>query len=53
MVKDEITIEQVKEMSQEDLFNWGEKFARERQAEEIQRVLINYLDSEAEKKVVV
>lgn len=53
MIKAEITAEQVKEMSQEELFLWGEKFAKERQAEEIQKILVGYLEAEEEKKVIV
>ena len=53
MVKDELTVEQVKKMSQSELFTWADVFAKERQAEEIQRILINYLELETAKKVVV
>ena len=53
MIKDEITRDQVKKMTQEELFLWGEKFAKERQAEQIQKILIEYLDSVTENKVIV
>ena len=43
---EDLTMKQVKEMSQDDLFFWGEIFAKEQQAKQIRKVLLNHLEVE-------
>lgn len=41
---EDLTVEKIKEMSQEDLFHWGEIFAKIQQAKQIRKILINYIE---------
>lgn len=49
---EDLTVEKVKEMSQEDLFYWGEQFAKIQQAKQIKKILIEYLEIKDAKKVI-
>jgi len=50
MKLEELTVEKVKKMSVDDLLYWGEQFVKMKQAEEIKRVLVDYLEIEGSKK---
>lgn len=52
MIEDELTIEQIKKMSQNELFVWGEVFAKEQQAKQIRKVLLNHIEEIQESKVI-
>lgn len=49
---EDLTVEKVKEMSQEDIFHWGEIFAKMQQAKQIKKILIEYIEIEDSKKVI-
>ena len=49
---EDLTVEKVKEMKEEDLFYWGERFAKIQQAKAIKKILIEYIEIEDSKKVI-
>lgn len=49
----ELTVEKIKAMRQDELLQWGEDFVKMMQAEEVSRVLIEYIEIRDAKKVVV
>jgi len=52
MKLEDLTVEKVKKMSQEDLFYWGEQLAKMKQAEQIKRFLIDYIEMKDIRKVI-
>jgi len=49
---EDLTVQQVKEMSQEDLFVWGDRFAKREQAKQIRKILIDNIEIADSKKVI-
>jgi hypothetical protein len=49
---EDLTVEKVKKMKQEDIFHWGQEFAKMKQEEEIRRILIDYLETRDARQVI-
>lgn len=50
---EKLTAEKIRAMRQDELLQWGKEFVEMKQAEEISRVLIDYIEMRDAKKVII